>query len=404
MVCLRQVSVLVLLCGSLCLAGEAPDPVTPPKPPVPVDPPPVNPAQPGQPVKADPPKDEPKPEQPKYPPMDFGKVLKDLASTDAATRLAGVKALLDALQEPAKKQNLKFIVRLTEMSSGEDPIKKDSALKTIDNALTQFKKRGDEKQLADWTAKVNAGDVTLRDTLAAYVDGFAKGEEIEKYIQQLASADPAVVGEATKKLKEFGADAAEYLVSALEDEHATIKKNAAEVLKELGPVAKDVGSDLVWLLESDDKAARKLAATVLEGIAPHADPDLADDLMRYIDDEDKATRRLASNILKKMGPKAAEATVDLVDFLTDDDRNVRSHAVEVLIALGPHAKSGVDALVEIIDDADNDADSRIRAANVLAAIGPEAKGAVETLTKHQKDPSAEVKAAVDAAIAKIGTK
>jgi hypothetical protein len=415
--------------AGICVGEDAPKPIEPPKPVAPVveqprpadAPKPIGAAAPVPvPVpapmadgpKADPvpPVPTPAPHEhglaPKYPPMDLTKIYQDMASVDAAVRMAAVKSLLDALQEPAKKLNLKYVASMTEVFSGADAAKKESASKTIDNAVTTHRKRGDEKQQADYAAKISAGESEPRDNLATFINEFAKGEEIEKYIQQLASADAASVTEAIKKLKEFGADSTDYLITALEDENPAIKNKSAEVLQQLGAAAvKGSSSDLVWLLESEDKAARKLAAGVLESIAPEADADLADDLMRYMDDDDKTIRRMAAGIMKKMGAKAKDSAGDLVDLLTaDDDKNARMHATEVLIGLGANAKTCTDTLAGIVDDTENDADSRTRAANVLAAIGPDAKAALETLKKHQADANPELKAAIAAAVQKIEAK
>jgi len=337
---------------------------------------------------------------------DVVKMVSDLGSPDNAVRETAAKALTKGLDEQIKKSPKEYMKALAGELNGADAGPREAASKTLGTLFGDLKKAND-KLYAEMIEKINAPEPKdremVRGKLVGLLNTVIEANVIDKLVEDLASPDAAVTAAAAKKLKDFGADSANALVNALDDERAAVKKGAAEVLKAMGPAAKEVASDLAFLLDNDDKGTRRLAASVLENLGPDAE-DAIDDLVGYLDNDEKVVRRLAAGVLKKIGPAVKSATSDLVDLLTNDDKNVRNLAADILLGLGKDAKEGAEALVDIIADENNEPDSRERAAQILGSIGPGAKDVLEKLKKHTEEENSGVKEAVAEAIKKIEAK
>jgi len=339
------------------------------------------------------------------------KLFTDLESPDAAVKKPAAMALLNGLEEQIKLARKPHAKKLHSDLSSTDANAQESAVATVASVITDLKKVN-PKVYGEAIGTLNAPDAAQREaaraSLVGLIDSVIEANVVDKYIEDLASPDAAAAAEANKRLIALGADAASALAHALDDERLQVKKSASDILKAMGPAARDAAGDLSFMLDSEDKGTRRLAAAVLENLGPDA-VDAVDDLVNYLSSDEKPVRRTAAGILKKIGapgwarmdPKDSDsATSDLVDLLTDDDKNIRNLSAEILLSLGAAAKSGSDALVAVIQDANNDPDSRERAAQVLGSIGPDAKAAIPLLAKLPDD-NAGVREAVTAAIKKM---
>jgi len=284
-----------------------------------------------------------------------------------------------------------------------DATKRDANLKRLVDVFDTLRKVVTQQQAEAIKFVGSADPEEKKKGLTFFVENINNTLEREVFygeVENLASADPKVVEAAQKKLLAGGEDAAPYIASCLDDERPVVKRACFELLKTLGPSAKTAANDLQFLLDSDDKTARRAASSLLEGLGADA-VEVVDDLVMYLDHDEKSVRRSAANILKKIGPAAKDAVGDIAELLESDDKHTRQMATEILISMGPAAKSGIDALAATLNETNNEPDVRERAASVLSAIGPDAKPVLETIKKHAKDPDANVKAAVEAAIKTI---
>ena len=335
------------------------------------------------------------------PKPDYPKLFAGLTGADANERLSAAKKLLEALNEPVQKAGKPWLGKLKkDLLEGKDPA---APVKTLAETLTLLRASKNPETVATFR-NLDAADPNVRHTaetaLVARLNEYLENLEITKYIDDLGSPDAAVVKAAQDKLKALGAAAASDLVSALDDEHPQVKKNAAAVLLAMGPAAKEVAVELMFLLDNEDKSTRQLAASVLENLGPEGS-EVASNVADYLTHDDHGVRDLAAGILKKMGPGAKEASDELVELLTGKDQNARDLATGILVNVGPAEKEATEDLVKIVGDPAADADSRERAAKVLGSIGSAAKDAIPDLTQHANDANPKVSAAVQQALIKI---
>jgi len=339
---------------------------------------------------------------------DLPKLIADVNGADVAARNMAAGALLKSLEEQIKQNEKPYAkTLLVEVSASDAAVQEAGKVKFA--TIVSNLRKANQKVFDELFSKLNAADPKEREgnraTFIGLVNAAVESDLIDKYIEDLASADPGVTAEATKRLQEFGAAAATDLARAVDDERLQVKKSSAEILKSMGPAAREAAGDLSFMLDSEDKGTRRLAASVLEALGPDA-TDAVDDLIGYLSSDEKPLRRTAAGILKKIGPAgwakmdpkdSESATTDLIELLTDDDKHIRNQAAEVLMVLGAAAKSGIEELVDIIEDENNDPDSRERAAAILGAMGAEAKAAVPDLKKVNTEEGA-LKEAINAAL------
>ncbi|HEY3320248.1 MAG TPA: HEAT repeat domain-containing protein [Planctomycetota bacterium] len=343
-------------------------------------------------------------EQPAQEPIDIAIAFSGLSAKEVSAQVTAAKTLLQGLNEEVQKSTKPYLKKLTQDLNSAEAATRETAAKSL-SAITEDLRKGAGKDLSELLAQSGVSDekkrTEARTRLVEVLNHACEISLVDTLIDDLAATDAATVAAAVQKLKEIGADAASPLANALDDERVAVKKNAADILKAMGPAAKGAASDLAFMLDSEDKGTRRLVAGILENLGPDA-AEVADDMVRYLDNDERTVRRNAANILKKMGPAAKETASDLAQLLDNDDKNVRALAAEVLISLGPNAKDAAKDLADLIDAPDqNEPDIRERAANVLAAIGPEAKSALDVLKKRAEDSNAAVKTAIDQAIKAI---
>jgi hypothetical protein len=333
-------------------------------------------------------------------------IVNDLNSKNPELRETAARTLIEALQEPLKKAAKPYLAEIINKASCATDAVRNAGITEL-AALLESSCKGNRMEVPAWLDRIVSKEATDREEtgtkLVTLLNDVLESKFIDKQVENLGSADPAVSVAAEEKLKSFGAAAVDSLVDGLENEQAAVKKGAAEVLKALGPKAKEGANSLAFLLDNDDRVTRRLAAAVLENLGPDA-AEVVSDLINYLDNDDKSVRRLAATILKKVGPGIQEAANDLAELLTNDDKNTRSLAAEILMSLGPNATAAARNLGDMLDNQANDADARAKAAAVLGVIGPDSKIVLHILRKYINDPNAAVAKAAQEAVGKIEVK
>ena len=181
------------------------------------------------------------------------------------------------------------------------------------------------------------------------------------------------------------------LIDNLQSGDDKVRRNAIDLLANLGPKAKPAVSALTEILKDKRAPFRSNAAIAFNQILPpHVDmlklfPDL-----RYVGDmppvdQWPADRRQklaeAQEIANHEAAKAAEIAVPaLIDALADEDAYVRQNAALSLGACGRLAGDSVPALIRTLKDEDEAV--RIRAAEALGRIGTNAKAAIPSLLEY----------------------
>jgi len=186
--------------------------------------------------------------------------------------------------------------------------------------------------------------------------GRPQKENIGGLVQKLKHRSLAVQLAASEKLEKIGEPAVPYLIKALKDKNATMRKNAAEILGTI----KDV-----------------------RAIAP---------LIALGNDQKLEVRMQAINSLVEIGPAAAEP---LAGALNDKNENIRLTAGQALKRIGEPAVQPLIALLK-------DKDSRLRQSSAYFLGEARERRAVSPLIVLLKDSNRSIQTAWIEALGKIG--
>ncbi len=214
------------------------------------------------------------------------------------------------------------------------------------------------------------------------------------------------------------------LLEALTHSEASIRRNAAFALGEMGPDAKTAIEDLAEALRRDpDIEVRRNAAFALGEIGSPSIPVL----IRCLNDKDSRVRRNVSSALVRIGTPTVPY---LVKALAVSDPITRRNAAGILGRIGPKAKEAIPALTKALDDddksfcwtvkqalknikrvtvedlienlSDKNAFLRNDSAKSLGALGEDAQDAVPALIACLNDEKAPVRRNASFALAQIG--
>ncbi|MCP4716639.1 MAG: HEAT repeat domain-containing protein [Deltaproteobacteria bacterium] len=214
------------------------------------------------------------------------------------------------------------------------------------------------------------------------------------------------------------------LVEGLKSNEASIRRNAAFALGEIGPDAAPAIDTLAGALKNDpDSEVRRNAAFALGEIGPAA----IQVLLGILSKKDSRMRRDGASALVRIG---SPAVAHLINALRHKDPIVRRNAADILGRIGPKAKTAIPALekelenpdkafcwtvkqalrkikkvtVENLIDCLNDKDVIIRnnATKALGDLGPNAISAIPALVSCLDDAKTEVRKNASFALAKIG--
>jgi HEAT repeat protein len=200
------------------------------------------------------------------------------------------------------------------------------------------------------------------------------------------------------------------LAEKLSDSDATIRRNAADQLGQLGADAKPALSALIKACSDSDLYVRRFAAQALGKIGPDA-KDAVPALTKLVKDEHKQVQEAAAFALGKIG--GTESVKPLMAAVEDKANSslARRKAINSLGALGADAKPAVKTLIAIVQEKPKgkkgkpaDDDLRTDAVTALGAIGPDAKDAIPALkeiAEAKKGKDKNLKRAAAEALKKI---
>lgn len=141
------------------------------------------------------------------------------------------------------------------------------------------------------------------------------------------------------------------LESALQDEHAAIRREAAAAFGKLGPDASISLPALLTVLKDEDAKARLEAIKALGAFGAEAAPGIPA-LIDCLRSSNAILCRMVSVTLSKIGELAVPA---LIEALTSSDCYVRKEAAWALGEIGPKAEAAMAHLMDMLAQAEGSA-------------------------------------------------
>jgi HEAT repeat protein len=171
-----------------------------------------------------------------------------------------------------------------------------------------------------------------------------------------------------------GAPAIPFLLAALDDAVADVRRRAADALGDFD-ARDDVASALAARLADTDPTVRRTAAAALGRHA--ASPVIAvRALLSALDDADEGVRYDAAAMLGKYGAAATPAVGGLVAAASCGNDSVRRAALNALAEIGPAASDALPRLLALARAASDDYAWSGAAIEAVARIGPESLAAL----------------------------
>ena len=189
------------------------------------------------------------------------------------------------------------------------------------------------------------------------------------------------------------------LESALADDSAAVRIQAALALGRIGPPAAAVAPRLIGLLKEADETIRCQAAQALGEVGGETEATVAA-LVELLKDASAPVKATAARALGALGKAAAPAVPSLVPLLQDREESVRTAAAEAIAQVGPLDQAATDTLVEGLVSPDNVV--RAQTAEALGTIGAAAEEAAPALVEAMADRNDRVRAKAVEALGKIG--
>jgi|GEM_PF-290842 len=195
------------------------------------------------------------------------------------------------------------------------------------------------------------------------------------------------------------------LIRQLGDRDNTMRRQAAQLLSQLGPDAKPAVDALSKALADEDIFVKRFAAKALGGIGPEAKSSVPA-LAKLLRDENEEVSDAAAEALGKMGQDAVNP---LISAFKENDIYLKVQAAKALGKLGPDAAPAVSSLADAFRNPPKGkgrrtaAELQLAVADALGNIGPEAKPAVPALKAFLESMNRDrgLRQAVNAAIRKI---
>ncbi len=342
---------------------------------------------------------------------------------------AASKALIEALQHPAKDVRLYAALALTQNQSLQDQLipvllgahsdEDGQAYRSAINALTEF----GYKAAPSLLNALNEDDVYVRRN-AIRVLGQIKTldtEVVPSLIRALDDSDPEVRSYAARTLGQVKAvDAVPVLKLALLDRVGFVRREAILALGQIKMV--DTVPELIDTLNDDDVNVWSVTTMTLNQFGNQAVPDLINALssdnttircrsaeiighiksveavprlMDALNDKDAVVRCAAIGALGQMG--ISEAATSFINALSDEDARVRSCAANVLGKL--KITNGVPGLIGALND--RYVGVRMSAASSLGLLKDER--AVQNLREALREEEEEVRGRAAWALGEIGS-
>ena len=218
------------------------------------------------------------------------------------------------------------------------------------------------------------------------------------HITALGDDAAAVRANAADELGMLGESAAEavpQLIQALCDNYEPVRLNAAYTL---GTIGEPAVPQLIEVLGDENGPTRRMAAYGLAAVGAPAVPALGEALEHTED----AVRIEAAYALAQIGDSAETVIPALIEGTRDESVEVRRYLAEAFGSIGPAAAPAVPALIDMLDN-DDDKQVRFESALALAQIGPASNDAVPTLEKALRDPDRYVRDNTIHALKRIDT-
>jgi HEAT repeat protein len=251
-------------------------------------------------------------------------------------------------------------------------------------------------------SRLNDQDPFVRVTAARAVAALKLGPEIMLPIMEkaLATADETTVRNALDAIAALGPSAVPRLVDALK--HEKLRARVAYTLGQIGPPAAAATGELAKLLISKDSRTVTEAALALGKIGPAASasvPALTSALQQS-DGHDPHTIIFA---LGKMGPAAVAAKPELMKVLASKDQSAAIVAASALTQIDGQSPQTVAQTLPVLTAGLSSPvpESRQMSAEALARLKSGAKSALPALEKAAVDDNPSVRDAVKEAIAAI---
>jgi len=187
--------------------------------------------------------------------------------------------------------------------------------------------------------------------------------------------------------KKMGAAAAPALAAALADRNLRLRREAAEVLGEIGPQAAAAVPALAKLLKDSRVYLQEEAAEALAKVGPKARPAIPALLVALNDGLSERVRGYAARALAKIGPEADRAYPVLLKSFKRQRGWPRLCIIEALHGIRPGNKQALPLLIEALGDGDG----RVTAAAAKALLGY-GKESVPDLRRAAEDPALEPRA------------
>jgi HEAT repeat protein len=202
------------------------------------------------------------------------------------------------------------------------------------------------------------------------------GEPALQALGQVLTADPdfEVRRNAAFALGEIGGPAIPVLLTMLNDKDPRVRRNVTAALVRIGQPAVP---HLIRLLKDTDSTMRRNAAVILGGIGPQA-RDAIPALEQALQDHDKGFCWTVKQALRKIKQLPSE---DSADPLRDKDTPVRVNALKEPGDTGEKAQASIPSLIASLND--EKAEVRKHAAFALANIGaPAVPALIEALQSN----------------------
>jgi HEAT repeat protein len=189
------------------------------------------------------------------------------------------------------------------------------------------------------------------------------------------------------------------LGSALADESAAVRTQAALALGRIGPAATGAAPGLVGLLHDADETVRCQAAEALGKVGGEEGVTVAA-LVELLQDASARVKAAAAQALGELKQEAVPAVPALIPLLQDREELVRTAAAEAIAQAGFLNPAAITTLVEGLASQDNLV--RAQTAKALGIIGAAAAAAAPALVSALQDGNDVVRARAVEALGKMG--
>jgi HEAT repeat protein len=212
----------------------------------------------------------------------------------------------------------------------------------------------------------------------------------------LGDLAPEVKKQAGLALVTLGEDAVPALREALKSPVPALRRDAAQVLGQMGADAKAAAGELALLLKDDEAQVRDAAAGALSGMGKAAQAALPALLEAMRQEKRFEVQQQLFQALTLVGSR------DLPGFLKavrEVDKEGKWATPYLLAQFGPRAEDAVKPLIALLHDAEPG--KRLGAALALGKIGLLSDQSVPVLAKALDDPNFSVRLAAAASLAKL---